>query len=146
MPWQSTITSKWFFKGWTQSHLVPFVFGVAMITFGCTSAQLQKTAEVIDKTIIPATTQPLQLAMTVQAATSPGNPVHTVASYILAVSGAILALERLISGGLKVAAGSGGNITPLMVAMPGLIADALANQATTTQTSPVVPPQPTVKT
>lgn len=92
---------------WIRGHLFPLIFGVSMFGLACSQSQLEKTSATYDSKVSPtvqsigvATTQ---AAGTIVALAPAGTPINTIANYVLMVSGAIIAADRLISGGLKAA-------------------------------------------
>lgn len=99
-------------------HIVPLLFGVALMVFGCTNAQLQSASKAYDNRVSPATTQVAtsigQVSATV-AATAPGTPVGNAAAIVAALAGIVLTLDKVISGSLKVLANSGQNLVPQTV-------------------------------
>lgn len=110
-----------------RGHLTQLVFGLALVSMGCTGLLngANKAATVYIDRISPATTQAvtpvLQIAAATAATTPVGSPLNSAALIITAITGGILAIDKLflgLAGTIKLVTGKP---TPIPVPEPPVV-------------------------
>lgn len=124
-------------SSWIRGHVTPLLFGVSMLAFGCANfgQKASQLSTAYDSKVSGPTTQTAQAVAEVAgtiAATAPGTPLGNSAALVMAISGAVIALDRIVSVSLKTVATIANQNTP-----PPVTTTATNNSPASQQSAPL---------